>query len=457
MDNLIIDTDSYKASHWKQYPEGTTSMTSYFEARVGAEYGSTVFFGLQYILKKYLTKKITMPMVWEANKFFKAHGVPFNFEDWAYIASKLDGKLPVKIRAIPEGTVVPINNVLMTIESTDPRVFWVVSWLETMLVRLWYPITVATRSYYCKKIIKEYLEKTSDDWKAEIPFKLHDFGSRGVSSLESACIGGAAHLVNFMGSDTCAGIYTVNKYYDEDMAAFSIPAAEHSTITAYGKENEVEAFRNMLKQYAKPNALVAVVSDSWDIENAVDNLWGKELKDEVIKSGATVIIRPDSGNPPDMVLKVLQLLEQNYGTMLNTKGYKVLNNVRVIQGDGITIDSLRQILKKATDAGFSATNLAFGMGGGLLQQLDRDTQRFAFKCCHMIIDGKSRDIFKNPASDPTKASKAGKQDLIIQNGKFKTVKGEVWNSLLATVYENGEIKETITLAEIRSNVNDDIL
>src|SRR5574337_821369 len=308
MENIIIDTDSYKASHYLQYPPGTTSMFSYIESR-GGEYNKTVFFGLQYYLKKYLTHRVTVEEVEEAKEFFEAHGEPFNYEGWMYIAKDLKGKIPVRIRAVQEGSVVPTHNILVSIESTDPKVFWVVSWLETMLLRIWYPITVSTRSHTIKKIILSALEKSADDPKAEISFKLHDFGSRGVSSQESAMIGGAAHLVNFMGSDTVAGVLCANEYYNIPMAGFSIPAAEHSSITSWGKENEVEAYRNMLKQFAKPGALVAVVSDSYDIYNACENLWGKTLKQEVIDSGAVVVIRPDSGNPPDVVLKCAQLLD----------------------------------------------------------------------------------------------------------------------------------------------------
>jgi len=454
MDNLVIDSDSYKFSHWLQYPKGTTRMISYLESRVGSKYQNTVFFGLQYILKEYLTKTVTMEMIEEAKEFATLHMVPFNYEGWKYIVEELKGKLPIRIRAVPEGTIVPIDNVLMTVESTDPKVFWVVSWFETILMRIWYPITVATQSWHCKEIIKSYLDKTSEDTAAEIGFKLHDFGSRGVSSRESAMIGGAAHLVNFLGSDTCAGIWCANKYYNEKMAGFSIPAAEHSTMTAYGKDGEEEAYRNMLKQYAKPGAIVAVVSDSWDIYNAITNIWGKKLKQEVIDSGATIVIRPDSGNPPEVVLKCLELLEEAYGVSYNTKGYKVLNHVRVIQGDGINIDMLRIILETITSAGYSATNVAFGMGGGLLQQLDRDTQRFAFKCCLMTIDGKDVDIFKEPVTDSMKRSKSGELDLVYNHGKFETVKGtRVIGSIMKDVFLNGKILRETNLTTVRDRVN----
>jgi nicotinamide phosphoribosyltransferase len=201
----VLDGDSYKFSHYKQYPPKTTAMFSYLESR-GGKFESTVFFGLQYYLKKFLSQTVTVKEVYEAKEFSELHGVPFNFDGWMRIATVLKGKLPVRIRAVKEGTVVPTGNILMSVESTDPETFWVVSWLETVLVRLWYPITVATQSYHIKQMLKRFLDKTADNTEAELPFKLHDFGSRGVSSQESAMIGGAAHLVNFMGSDTIAGI-----------------------------------------------------------------------------------------------------------------------------------------------------------------------------------------------------------------------------------------------------------
>jgi len=454
MENLILDVDSYKFSHWLQYPANTSYMFSYLESR-GGKYSNTLFFGLQYLIKQHLTKPITPAMVEEAKLFAEAHGEPFNYEGWMYIAKDLKGKLPIRIRAVAEGAVVPTSNILMSVESTDPKVFWVVSFFETLLMRVWYPITVATQSFHIKKLIKSYLEKTSDDANAEISFKLHDFGSRGVSSQESAGIGGAAHLVNFLGSDTVAGVYYANHFYNNKMAGFSIPAAEHSTMTMWGRENEVEAYRNMLKQYAKPGALVAVVSDSYDLYNAVENLWGGTLKDEVVNSGAIVVIRPDSGNPPEVVLKTLQLLESKFGVTYNKKAYKVLNNVRVIQGDGINEESIRQILEVATSYGYSASNIAFGMGGALLQQVNRDTQKFAFKCSAARVDGKLVPVFKSPKTDLGKQSKKGLLDLVLKGNKFETVEGlDNVGSVLKVVYENGQLIKEQTLDEIRKRSNE---
>src|SRR3989344_9098494 len=194
--NLILDTDSYKSGHFLQYPPKTSALIAYLESR-GGIYKKTVFFGLQYILKKYLSQRITLTDVKEAQTFFANHKLPFNSKGWTYIAKNLKGKIPLRIYAVPEGSVIPNHNILMRVESTNKRCFWVTTWFETLLMRIWYPITVATVSWYIRELIKDYLKKSADTPNEEISFKLHDFGSRGVSSFESACIGGAAHLINF--------------------------------------------------------------------------------------------------------------------------------------------------------------------------------------------------------------------------------------------------------------------
>ena len=410
--NLILKTDSYKFSHPFQFPQGMDYMHNYLEAR-GGEYPGTIFFGLQYILKRHFLKQIAVEDVYEASAFCKAHGVPFCQDGWMHIAQTLGGRLPVRIRAVPEGTLVPLQNVLMTIESTDAKTAWLPGHIETLLMQIWYPITVGTRSYYTRKLIFESLVKTADDPNQEIDFKHHSFGYRGVSSCESAGIGGCAELLFSKGTDTIAGILCAMNYYNSGMCGFSIPAAEHSTITSYGKDGEVEAYRNMLKQFGRPGSIFACVSDSYDIYNACEHLWGGQLKDEVIKSGATVVIRPDSGSPVDeIVLKCLCILQDKFGFTVNTKGYRVLKNVRVIQGDGIDIGMIEKILSRINDNGFSTTNIAFGQGGGSLQKLNRDTFQMAIKCSLVKVNGQYRDVFKDPITDSGKISKKGRVDLI---------------------------------------------
>jgi nicotinamide phosphoribosyltransferase len=454
--NRVIDTDSYKASHWLQYPPNTTLVHSYLESR-GSErdYAATVFFGLQFILKRYFAQPITREEIEEAGEFIEPHGEPFNRAGWLRLLEKHGGRLPLRIRAVPEGSVVPVKNVLMTIENTDAEFYWLTSWFETQLLRIWYPVTVATQSFYIKRDIYRFLRETADEPETEINFKLHDFGSRGVSSAETAAIGGAAHLVNFLGTDTMSALVLHRKYYNTELAGFSIPAAEHSTITSWGRENEAEAYRNMLKNFAKPGKTVAVVSDSWNIYNAVEKIWGEELREEVVKSGATVVIRPDSGEPVGVVSRVAQILADKFGTTVNSKGFRVLKNVRIIQGDGVNPDSIVEILQRLKDLGFSASNIAFGIGGALLQKINRDTMKFAYKCSAIVVDGELQDVYKQPITDAGKSSKRGRLDLIRENGDYKTVRLETIeqvsapNSVMKTAFENGEVLFDENLDDIR--------
>jgi len=463
LDNLLLNTDSYKASHWLQYPPHTEATFFYVESR-GGIYERTLFFGLQAILKEYLSTPVTHAMVDEARDFFAAHGEPFNEAGWRRIVDGHGGRLPLRIRAVPEGSVVPTHHALVTIESTDADAFWLPSYLETLLLRLWYPVTVATQSWHLKQLIREYLVRTSDDAEGQLLFKLHDFGARGVSSAESAGLGGAAHLVNFRGTDTGSGVLTARAYYHEPMAGFSIPAAEHSTITSWGREHEADAYANMLKQFARPGALVAVVSDSYDIYHAIREHWGKTLRQQVIDSGAVVVVRPDSGEPVDVVHQCLVMLDEAFGHTVNGKGYKLLRHVRVIQGDGINPTSIRAILERITKAGYAADNLAFGMGGALLQGINRDTQKFALKCSAAKIGGEWIDVYKAPATDPNKQSKRGRLALL-HHKEFGTYRSAVvpadakdveslhldhgWEQAMVTVWENGELKRDWTFAEVR--------
>jgi nicotinamide phosphoribosyltransferase len=452
-DNIILRTDSYKASHFLQYPPGTTRLLGYFESR-GGLYGETVFFGLQYLFEAYLSQRVSDADVSEAAAFFAAHGLPFPEAGWRRIARDLDGRLPVRIRAVPEGSVVPVRNALMTVESTDAQVPWIVSWLETQLVRLWYPLTVATLSWHIKRRIFEYLARTSDDPLGELPYKLHDFGARGVSSAESAGVGGMAHLVNFRGSDTVEGVLFARRYYGAEMAGVSIPAAEHSTVTAWGRERERDAYRNFVERFLGPGKypIAACVSDSYDLWNAIETIWCEELRELIEASGSTLVIRPDSGDPSEVNVRALKILERKIGCKVNAKGYKVLPRAfRLIQGDGNDDEeAIDRVLRAITSHGFSASNIAFGMGGGLLQRVHRDTQKIAFKLCEATVDGRDVPVAKSPVTDTGKASKSGRLDLVFADGRYQTVRGPRNDSALVTVFEDGEIRRRWTFDEVRA-------
>jgi nicotinamide phosphoribosyltransferase len=451
--NLILQTDSYKFTHWKQYPPGTQFVYSYLESR-GGMFAQTLFFGLQYYLKKYLSGPVVNESdIAEAQAFVDEHLGPglFNAAGWTHIVTRHGGRLPVIIKAVEEGSIVDVHNVLMTIENTDPQCWWLPNYLETLLLKVWYPITVATLSRAIRDVFLAALERSGDP--ALIDFKLHDFGYRGVSSEETAGIGAAAHLVNFKGTDTVAGIRVLREYYDStQMEGFSIPAAEHSTITAWGREHEAQAYDNMLTQFSR--GLVAVVSDSYNVYDAVEKLWGEALKDKVLHREGTLVVRPDSGNPREVVLKVLSLLGEKFGYETNRKGYRVLNpKVRVIQGDGVNYWTIQDTLTAINRAGWSADNITFGMGGALLQQLNRDTQQFAFKCSNVTVNGQDRDVFKDPVEGHSKASKRGRLALHCENGKWRTVRASRDVADLAdrlrSVFRDGELLINQSVAEVR--------
>lgn len=458
--NFALNTDSYKESHWLQYPPGTEQVEGYIESR-GGLYDRTVFFGLQMFVQQYLAAPMSNDAIDYARAFYAKHmpNSPFDSAGWDIIKREYGGYLPIEINAVAEGEVVPTGNVLATITTTDARLPWVGQFAETAILRaVWYPTTVATQSWFIKSAIRSYMEKTADSLDS-LDFRLHDFGARGASSLESAMIGGAAHLVAFQGSDTVPGIVMANEVYDSDMAAFSVPAAEHSTITAWGQDGEVDAYRNMIRQFGKPGMPVAVVSDSYDLDQAIA-FWNTELRDEVKRSGAAVVIRPDSGHPPSIVLKTVEGLARGYGFTVNSKQYKLLNQVRVIQGDGINRDSIVEILEVLTGAGWSAENVLFGMGGALLQKLNRDTQRFAMKASAARVNGEDRDVFKQPKTDMGKASKPGRLALMHnpEFGTWRTIRDgdgadPVEIRMLEPVYRDGEILRRQNMADIRARAN----
>jgi nicotinamide phosphoribosyltransferase len=352
LNNVILLTDTYKISHHIQYPPGTTKVYSYFESR-GGKFDRTVFFGLQYILKKWLVGQVlTQQMIDEAEVIINRHlrgAKLFNREGWEYILHAHGGKLPLRIRAVPEGSIVPTRNVLFTVENTDPKVPWLTNYVETLLVQTWYPMTVSTSSYFQKLKIAEYLTDTAETMD-KLPTMLHDFGYRGSSSVESAGIGGLAHLVNFEGSDTLAALVTAEKYYGEESAAYSVPATEHSTMTSWGREGETAAVRYILDKV--PTGPISIVSDSYDIFNMIEHVMGEELKQKIESRDGVLIVRPDSGEPSEMVLKTLNIIGEKFGFHENSLGYKVLPPyISVIQGDGICYESLEKILKVMKENG----------------------------------------------------------------------------------------------------------
>lgn len=465
-ENLILLADAYKYSHHKLYAPGTSKIYSYLESR-GGKFNEVVFYGLQYFLKEYLEGSVfTKKDVDEAELFMEevfGRKDVFDRAIFDYILNKYNGRLPVKIKAVPEGTPVPVNNVLMTIENTDPNCFWLTNFLETLLMQVWYPCTVASLSREIKKVVNKYFKETSSSSsEAGIDFILNDFGFRGVSSVESGGLGGSAHLINFNGSDTLIGSTFAKRYYDaKKVYGMSVPATEHSICTLLGEKREVEVFKHVIDTF--PTGIVACVSDSFNIFRACEEYWGNELKDKILERDGTLVIRPDSGDPAMTLLKVFSILFERFGYSINDKGYKVLpSKVRVIQGDGINYESIGHIYATLKNNNISAENLVLGMGGALLQKVDRDTQKFALKCSYAEVDGIGKEVQKSPMEidengefvKSFKKSKAGRLKLVKMNNTFRTVKEGEYPELedqLKIVFENGEIIKRYTFEEIRNN------
>jgi len=340
----------------------------------------------------------------------------------------------------------------MTVENTDPNCWWVTNHLETLLCHVWSSSTVGTLSYFVKSIIKNHLRDTSDygEHFPGLDFMLHDFGFRGVSSTESAGIEGAAHLINFKGTDTIVAMEFAMDYYNADPStlAFSVPATEHSIMTSLGKEGEIDLIKGLIKQF--PKGILSVVSDSYDIDNCVDNIYGKVLREDILSRDGKFVVRPDSGDPVTSVLKILKSLYESFGGTVNNKGFKVLNpKVGLLWGDGLDYVKINQIFTDMKSKGWSAENLVCGMGGGLLQQINRDTQRFAFKSSYQERKGKGYDIYKSP-KDGSKASKRGRLKLCHDHTGYFTVP-ESWptKDLLETVFEDGALIRDMSFEEVR--------
>jgi nicotinamide phosphoribosyltransferase len=461
----ILNADTYKTTHWTfEHPDFENSY-SYIEARKGGAFNEVMFFGLQYVLKYYLSQQVTMAMIDEAEEELTAHGVPFNRPEWEYIVEKYDGYLPIRVSAIPEGAVVPHGTVLVTIESLDPKCAGLAAYVETLVQRgVWFPSTIATRSMRWFRLIERYM---NDSGTPELTaLKVVDFGARGVSSTESAGLGGMAHLVNFIVTDNLMGIRFARHAYDaEDMPGFSIPATEHSVTTSWGQENELAFFEHILQVHGDKPGIggvgrypVSVVIDTYDQDSAL-RMWGTTLKDKLLNSNMQLVARPDSGDPIINVIHCLEVLDRYFGSEVNGKGYRVLPDaVRLIQGDGINEDSLRRILQRMAYHRWSTDNVTFGSGGGLLAaDVTRDTHRFAQKTSSVIIGGVERETQKVVATDPTKASKKGRFAVVLPkfSAKLQTIAerdldtGEY--NYLQPVFETGKLLKPLTFQQVREN------
>lgn len=394
MNNPLLSVDSYKLSHPTQYPPDSEYIYAYGCPRKGPS--EIPILGFRDAVSK-LNCGLNPRNVAELQVLATAHGVPFFQEGWNALLSKYgdSGQFPITLKGVPEGTVVKPGTPVFSVVNSDPEFPWLTSFFETLILRcVWYPSTVAAISRECKKVIKKAMEESCDTLDG-LEFKLHDFGARGVSSGESAALGGMGHLLNFQGTDTIEAIKRVQELYHEPMAGFSIPATEHSTVTSWGPEGESDMYEAYIRNNGGEGKVFACVSDSYHIWEAL-NKW-KDLEPVLLETGGTLVIRPDSGDPVQTPVQVTKRLLDLFGYTVNSKGYKVLpDHIRVIQGDGINLESLKSIVFHLLQEKISIDNIAFGMGGGLLQQVNRDTYGWAMKTSAARVNGEWREVYKDP-------------------------------------------------------------
>jgi nicotinamide phosphoribosyltransferase len=471
----IMNKDTYKGSHWTfEHPDFTSSY-SYIEARKGGEFDEIMWFGNLYTLRWFLTQRWTPAFINHAAKFLPAHGVPFDREAAMIVWERYGGKLPVEIKALAEGIVVPQGVVLATVKSTDPDCAGLASTIETMLLRCWLTTTLATRGMRWWRLVEEYLAISGTENTAE--FKIVDFSARGCRTTEDAGVSGMSHLVNFQVTDNLLGIiFGQHTYRTDTMLGFSIPATEHSVTTSWGRANEQAFFEHILEVHGQSeNPMggrypVSVVIDTYDQDEAI-RMWltpaekgGCGLLEKLKSSNMKLVLRPDSGDPVINVVHILDLAEMLVGSTINDKGFRVLPDfVSVIQGDGINEESLRRILQRVTYHKWSVDNVNFGSGGGLMQHdVERDTHRFAMKASEVEIGGEVFAIRKEVKTDPSKASKAGRFAVVRRMHDHFPEPYETFMTIaeddlqpgeknwLETVFLNGELVNPPTFDEVRA-------
>lgn len=457
----IIDyIDCYKLDHRNQYPKGTTLVFSNWTPRKSF-YGDEqdiVFFGLQYFIKKYIIE--------EFNKFFASDidVVCAEYEAKAKRVLNITsfdtspirdlhtlGFVPLEIRAISEGSKTKIGVPALAMHNTDPKFFWLVNYLETLLsATIWMPSTNATKARQYYRNLMNYGERTGAD-ASLYPYAVHDFSFRGMSSFESACVSGMSHLLYFEGTDSYPSIDFVKKYYN-GVVGSSVIATEHSVMCSNGKETEFETYEKLLEQY--PTGVLSVVSDTWDYWNVIDNYLPR-LKERLLKREGKLVIRGDSGDPVDILYLTVLKLWDIFGGSINEKGYKVLHPcVGTIYGDSITVERQNDIYNRLANAGFCVSNVVLGVGSFSYQYNTRDVYGHAMKATYIEANGKSIDIYKDPKTDDGQKKSA--------KGLLRVVGGDLeqqvtWESFkdsdneLNIVFSDGKLLSDITFDEVRKN------
>ncbi|KAJ2450561.1 hypothetical protein EV183_004201 [Coemansia sp. RSA 2336] len=446
---LALLTDSYKASHAAVFPDAQQA-TAYAEFRhsLDKQDQRMVFYGLQYIVKTYISLRWTQQDVDEAEAFFSTHNAgftkfPFPKHLFLKFIRENQGYFPVRIEALDEGSVVYPHTPVMQITAQDEYA-GLVTYLETVLLMTWYPSTVATLSRHTwTRIQAAYGKSVDSDRQWTLASRMHDFGFRACTCVEQSMLGGAAHLLTFSGSDTLSAAHYVQYRLNGGRpVATSVPATEHSVMTAHRSERQ--AVLRMIEEYGE--GVYACVMDSFDYVEALQHVL-PAVAARKLEKGGVLVIRPDSGDQVEAVLQGLRAAEHVFGACTNQKGYKVLTGVSVIQGDGVTPETLQLILDAVLAAGFSAESVGFGMGGGLLQKVNRDSMSMAVKLSSITYaDGQTRDIMKFPKQGSSKTSLPGRFSVHAdpaQNGApvaYRCGHAPSSANLLKVVYDCGPVE-----------------
>lgn len=494
--NAVELTDGYKLDHRRQYPKGTEYVYSNWTPRSNEYFKEAkdgcVVFGIQYFIKKYLIEYFNKNF-FELNEDVAVESFRRRIDTFLGENSvgtehirelhKL-GYLPVKIKALPEGSICPIRVPMLTIINTEPRFFWITNYLETIMsCELWLPMTSATTARVYKKELERHAEKTGFDKNVALGFLCHDFSMRGMAGLEASITSGMGHLTSFFGSETIPAINAIEEYYNADaekeIIAATVPASEHSVMCAGGMEDEFGTFKRFITELY-PKGFVSIVSDTWDLWRVVTD-YVPRLKNEILSRDGRLVIRPDSGNPvhiicgykesdfenfeeqnylsKEEITGVYELLWNIFGGTINEKGYKVLDpHIGVIYGDSITIERQKEIYKRLEEKGFAATNLVLGIGSYTYQYRTRDSLGFAMKATWCQINGEPKEIFKKPKTDS--GMKNSLKGLIRvdknENGVYYATdcvsKEQEEGGCLEVVFENGKLKKEVSLKEIRERL-----
>lgn len=492
--NPLTLADGYKLDHRRQYPEGTEFVYSNWTPRGSRIEGvnKVVFFGLQYFLEKYLEEEFAKFFDADEEKVVKAYTRrvngylgPNEIGDEHIRALHRLGYLPLEFRALEEGTSVPLRVPMLTVENTLPEFFWVVNYIESLMsCVLWMPMTSATVAKRMRVLLDEWAVKTGSP-KEFVDWQGHDFSFRGMAGVEAAVLSGMGHLTQFTGTDTIPAIDAIEEYYDIDSDGYliggSVAATEHSVMCAGGKDDEQETYERLLTLY--PTGILSVVSDTWDLWKVLTETV-PNLKDKILARDGKLVIRPDSGNPADILcglnsdadriwdndgkpltgtkpedLGVVELLWDTFGGTITETGHKLLDShIGVIYGDAINFERAKEILTRLEAKGFASANVVFGMGSYGYQYQTRDTFGFAMKATNVIINGVETPIFKAPVTDGgEKKSLTGRIAVLpnLETGELYAVENaSTWalqKSLLTTVWKDGKFVKRVGFEEVRGN------